>query len=120
MIEIELKQFAGKSRGIYRVLPMDQVIVVKADGQRVKVGFLEHKPNATLRFHRYLSNELREQIRRECEKIRKAEGRPEISLFTVGPANPEKIRAYLKGEIKPKRRNYIIGERADADKGRIA
>lgn len=98
MIDVELVQFAGKCKGVYVTQPMDQVVVVESSGKRTKVGFLDHGLNAVLMFHRCLHVELRETIRRECAAIRKANGLPEISGLTVGPPDPRKVKAAIKGE----------------------
>lgn len=98
MLEVAIQQFSGVSKGLVKFLPMDTVHVIKPDGTRRHVGFVDRRPGATLRFVRVLDKDLREAIRKEVAKLREQQGLPPISLLTVGPPDPRIVAAYLKGE----------------------
>lgn len=103
MVEVRLQQFTGRSKGLYRELPLDHVVVVKTTGEWVRVGFLDRKPYAVLRFHRYLADpDLRESIRVRAGELRHAQFGWPIAGYSISPPNPAMVKSYLSGETKKK------------------
>lgn len=109
MIEVELVQFVGRSRGLLKTLPLDRVVVIKSSGERVSVGWLDQKPNAVLRFHRYLPDpNMREEIRRHVAALRHAQFGWSIAGFSVSPVDPRRVKAYLSGEKEQTKKKSTI------------
>lgn len=103
MLEVTLIQFEGRCKGRPKSLDFDRVYVCK--GLKTShVGFLPHKENATLRFTRFLPEDLKAEIHKACREIRKADGRPPIADFTTAPPDPRLIRAALKGQRRGKKK----------------
>ena len=126
MLEVTITQFSGICKGLVKFLPMDTVHVIKSDGTRRHVGFVDRRPGATLRFVRVLDKDLREAIRQEVAKLRDQQGLPPISLLTVGPPDPRIVAAYLRGEKLRDRPTTVIvpgmedGQSSDATQGEAA
>lgn len=108
MLEVEISQWCGYQKGLLVYMPFDTVHVVKSDGTRRHVGFVDRRPGATLRFVRVLDKDLREAIRKQVARLREEQGLPPISLLTVGPPDPRIVAAYLKGEKLRERPTTII------------
>jgi len=106
--EIELRQYSGVCKGLRTLLPIDVVIAKTEAGER-KIGFVDRKPNATLRFiWFFLDADFCQAVRRRVAELRQEYGGFPISDLTVGPPDPRIIRGYLKGERYRERPTTIV------------
>ncbi len=104
---ISLRQYGGISKGVYKTLPLDDILADAGNGPK-RIGFVDRKPNSTVRFVRCLDKDIREAIRQRVAELRKEYGGFEITKLTVGPPHPDLIKGYRKGEKYRSRPTTIV------------
>ena len=106
--EITIKQYAGWCKGVICTLPMDVVLAHTSRGVR-KIAFVNHAPDATVRFIHYMPDkEVSEAIRKRVAELRAEQNGFSVSARTVCPVNPAIVRAHIKGEKLRERPTTII------------
>lgn len=105
--EISLRQFTGRCKGVHVALEIDVICADVGNGPK-PIGFVDRKPNSTVRFIRVFEKDTRESIRKKVVDLRKDYGGFEITLLTVGPPDPDLIKGYLKGEKYRSRPTTIV------------
>jgi len=107
-IEITIKQMVGRKKGLLVTEPTDVIYATK-NGITNKIGFVGRYEGATCLLIRHLPLEVREEVRREVERLRT--GDPEgcsIAATVSSVPDPRLVKAYVKGELHKKKTTSSI------------
>lgn len=109
-LEISIAQMAGKKKGVHVTEPVDVVYATQSGtGQRRKIGFVARHDGATVCFIRHFRAELKEDVRKEVERLRHAT--PEgwtIAARASQMPDPQLVQAYLKGDLTKSKKTTIV------------
>jgi len=122
-VEITIKQMVGRKKGMLVTEAMDVIYATTSKGTN-KIGFVGRHEGATCLLIRYLTPEVREEVRKEVERLRTGDPEGHSIAATVSSVpDPKLIKAYVKGELtKNKTQSTIIlpegvGEDDDGEEG---
>lgn len=107
-VVITIRQMVGNKKGVLVTLPTDAIYATR-NGNISKIGYVGRHEGARCLFIRHLTLEVREDVRKEVERLRT--GDPEgcsIAETVSCVPDPNLIKAYVKGELHKKKTTIIL------------
>ena len=106
-LTITVRRLEGRRMGSWHA-SKDDLVEATYNGETRKLGFVGRFDGACVRLIRHLSEDVREPVRKDIERLRLEQGGFSIAPFMAVIANPKLIEAYERGDLQKSSPTTIV------------